>query len=349
MHCFAVVVTKSHVPQALAVSRSLRAAGNLETLHVLLVDAERADLPASAPGLEFHGLDEFAGEFPPLMVHYYDAFELCNAMRPFFTSKLLREGAAGVVYLDSDIYAVGSFRPVWEALERHAIVQTPHVLQPADLDLIYIDEISIVDQGILNSGFSAWSNKPASIAALEWMKQRFPRYVFMRRSKGMYGDQKLMPFIANYFPDDVLVSRDPRLNIAFWNAQERSVVCKDGRYLIDGEPVVFFHMSGYRSQSPDRVCSYLSDAANGEMLRIAPWLGKVIRDYDAVLKECGLTGEPVRGEYKFARYAGFELNAPLRTILFKKGNLSWRDPEVWKIVLVERLRLIKRWIWSWFK
>jgi hypothetical protein len=72
-----------------------------------------------------------------------------------------------------------------------------------------------------------------------------------------------------------------------------------------------------------------------------------MRDYACVLGEvraAAVEQEP----YKFARYAGFELNASLRTILFKKGELSWRDPEVWKVLLVERLRLIKRWIWSWW-
>ncbi len=344
--CFAVVVTKSHLTQALAVSHSLRAAGNPETLHVLVVDAEKIELGPVPDGMEYHGLGEFSGEFPEKMLYYFDAFELCNAMRPFLMQKLLQKGAEAVIYLDSDIFVVGSFEPVWETLRTYPIVQTPHVLCPPAMHLGYIDEISIVDQGILNSGFSAWKNHPASLQALDWMKQRFPRYVFMRRTQGMWGDQKLMPFIANYFPEAVLISRDPALNVAFWNAQERQVVVEPKNYAIKGRPVVFFHMSGYRLEFPGKICSYFSEKANDEILRLAPWFGRVIRDYGALLKKCGADPNATKKDYKYGYYRGIKLNPLLRSLLFKKGGLRMNDPDVWKILLIEKLRLIKRWLYS---
>lgn len=349
MRCFATVVTKSHVGPVLAVSHSLRNADNAELLHVLIADATAGELPPAPAGMVFHSLDEVREALPELMPYYFDAFEFCNALKPFLISLLLSKGCEAVIYLDSDIFVVGSFEPVWKMLEQNTVVLTPHLLRPPSLDLRFIDEVSVVDQGIYNGGFSAWANKPRAVEALEWMKQRLPVYGFCRRPNGMFVDQKLLPFLPEYYPDEVLIARDGCLNIAFWNMQERHVAVRNGRYFIDDEPVVFFHMSGYRTAKPDLACSYMSPEINRQMFELAPWFREVMRDYGRLLADTQSGAGAPREPYKFARYAGFELNAPLRMILFKKGKLSWRDPEVWKVLLVERLRLIKRWIWSWFK
>src|SRR5690606_30628754 len=104
-------------------------------------------------------------------------------------------------------------------------------------DLRHTNEVEVVDQGIYNGGFIAFHAGPAADTALAWMRSRFPRYGFNDRRHGMFVDQKLLPFLPVYFPDDVRVWRAPTVNIAFWNSHERPVVQREGRWEIDGEPV----------------------------------------------------------------------------------------------------------------
>jgi hypothetical protein len=347
--CFLTVATKSHLAPALALALSLQRSGNPENLHLLIPDAVEGELPDPPAGVVFHRLDEVRAMFPERMVYYFGPLELCVALKTFAAALLLEKGAEAVIYLDNDVFAAGSFEPAWQALRQSPVLLTPHVLHPPDPSLKYIDEVAITGQGIYNGGFSGWACHPGATAALAWLNSRLPIYGFYRRTQGMCGDQTLLTLLPNYFTDMVAISRDPALNIAFWNLQERHVVREHGQYLIEGRPVVFFHMSGFRPAKPDAVCSYLGGEQNRQMFAQAPWFHEVMKDYAAILREASRLVVFAAGPYRFARYKGFKLNAPLRTILFKKGKLSWRDREVWKVLLVERLRLIKRWILSWAK
>lgn len=127
MNLFCTIVTRSHLPGVWALSESLRSAGNAEELHVLLADARRDQLPVGQEGLCFHGFDEIAGELPAHIRHYFDPFELCNALKPFLVGLLFRAGAERVIYLDSDLMVVGSFSSVWDGFEQAAL-QVTHTI-----------------------------------------------------------------------------------------------------------------------------------------------------------------------------------------------------------------------------
>lgn len=341
MKCFCTVVTRSHLRPAFVLARSLRSSGNTALLHLLVIDVDGPDeLPPPPEGVVLHGLAEVEDRIPPLMPHYFDAFEMCNALKPFVVSLLFTQGAEAVIYLDSDLFVVGSFDPVWSALEKYPVLLTPHQLMPPPLGLKHTNEIEIVDQGIYNGGFTAWLRGEKSECVLNWMCKRFPVYGFNDRPAGMFVDQKLLPLVVEYFPEVVGVLREATLNIAFWNAHERDVTHDGSRYVIGVVPVVFFHLSGYRIDRPDVPCVYLPPGANQNIVEFAPWLSKVLADYLTLWEDIG---EPCSaGEYKFSRFEGRVLTRGLRRILFKRGEISLRNPDVRRVLLVDRLRLIKR-------
>ena len=340
MRCFCTVVSRSHLRPALALAVSLQVSGNGEILHVLVIDATGLDLPLPVSGIEFHSLDEVRSEIPELLPHYFDAFELCNALKPFLVTLLFDLGAEAVIYLDSDIFAVGSFAPVWSALESHPVLLTPHLLQPPPLDLVYTNEVGIVDQGVYNGGFTAWRHCPETNRVLKWMCERFVRYGFNDRPNGMFVDQKLLPLVADYYSDDIWIWRELTVNIAFWNVHERPVAIANKVYSVDEQPVIFFHLSGFRFERPDVPCTYLPPAANANILSIAPWLSDVMTNYRDLI--ASIPNPPPPAEYLFAKYDGFVLIPGLRRIIFKTGKLSRRDPEVLQVLLIYRLKLIKR-------
>jgi len=339
MRCFCTVATWSHLRMARILAASLRQAGNLEILHVLIPDAEKNELPPDEEGITYHGLDEVRSGFPELMPYYFDEFEVCNALKPFLISLLLEKGSDSVIYLDCDIFAVGSFASVWSLLADHAIVLTPHVLKPLALGLRFINEVSLVDQGIYNGGFSGWSDKPAAFEALRWLKQRLPVYGFCRRPYGMFVDQKLIPFLPEYFPDAVLICRNPCLNIAFWNIHERNVKFDGRSFRCNENPIIFFHMSGYRRSHPELVCCYFSRQLNEEMHKAAPWFRDVLQIYTIIFDS---VPQSMKRDYRFRFYQGIRLNPDLRWRLHKKGSLRWADPFVLRSLFWHGLKRIKR-------
>lgn len=341
MNAFCTVVTRSYLPHVRALADSLAASGNPEPLHVLVVDADKGGLPADESRLRFHGFDAVCADVPPLMRHYYDAFELCNALKPHLVSLLFQQGADHVVYLDSDLLVTGSFGPVWDGFGGASLQLTPHLLAPPELSDRHVNEIEIVDMGFLNGGFSAWRAGPASARMLEWLRSRLRVYGFCDRRRGMFVDQKLMPLLLQYYPDDVLVLRHPGLNVAFWNARERKVrETSPGHWTAGEVPVVFFHLSGYRLEHPGVPCSYLPAEVNAALLADSPWLAGVMAAYDQALRRH--SAGHLRQPYPFGYFDGVKLTSEYRALLFATGALNRRSAAFQAIRLRNGLRRIKR-------
>lgn len=339
MKFFSTIVTASHFPYAQALAESLRASGNTEPLYVLLVGSSKSSVPAG-PGVTVLELDELQVPFPPLMRYYYSAFELCNALKPFLVAHLFRaQRASQVIYLDSDLLVTGSFERVWDESERTSLILTPHHFSPPPLSAKYTNEVDVIELGFLNGGFAAWRATPATERMLSWMCERFPVYGFYRYL-GMASDQKLLPLLLAYFPDEVVVSFDPGLNIAYWNAHERPVEHVDGRWQIEGRPVVFFHMSGYKLSHPGFACAYVSEEANRGLLASAPWLRDVMARYGELLARFFAGQKPPA--YAYDEFDGVKLNQDFRRLLFRTGRLDRADPAFWRIWCVQNLRAIKR-------
>lgn len=339
MRVFGTIVTASHFPYAQALAESLRASGNTEPLYVLLVGSSKNTVVSNEQVIVLE-LDDLQVEFPPLMRYYYSAFELCNALKPFLVAHLFRTlHASHVIYLDSDLLITGSFERIWNELNEVPLILTPHHFSPPPLGAKYTNEVDVVELGFLNGGFAAWRGGPATDRMLAWMCERFPIYGFYRYL-GMASDQKLLPLLLSYFPKDVRVSFDPGLNIAYWNAHERPVTTRDGGWEIEGRPVVFFHLSGYKLTHPDLVCAYVSPEANRGLLNEAPWLRDVIARYRELLTRyfSGYNAAP----YSYNEYDGVTLNQDFRRLLFRTGRLSRRDRSFWRIWLIQTLRMIKR-------
>lgn len=336
---FCTIVSYSHLPQARVLAESLRVAGNSEPLYILVTDlSPEEQQEEKTPTLL--SLSDLRVNFPKAMIHYFDAFELCNALKPFLVSHLMNAvGVERIIYLDADIWVVGSFFDVWSRLDETALLLTPHHLEPPAMSLRQVNEVEVVDLGFLNGGFSAWKSGAASARILEWMCERMPVFGFCDRSRCMFVDQKLLPLTLSYFPDDVCVLRDPGLNVAYWNAHERDVR-KTDCWRAGGRPVVFFHLSGYKISHPDRACAYLPAQANDMLVQVAPWFSEVVSAYGELLARHQSRHAP--RPYGHAWFDGVELNPPLRRLLYSEGKLNRATWRFWRIRFTEMLRMTKR-------
>ena len=341
MNAFCTVVTPSHLHLARALAKSLETSENSETLYVLLVNEDESFYPEKLhQNIKIIKISELNRELPENMCWYFDNFELCNALKPFIVEWVFQQGFKKVIFLDADIYVVSPFAPIWETLNSYPLLLTPHHIYPPTLGLTYTDESAVADMGIFNGGFAGWSAGEKALKMLDWMCTRFPVYGFCDRKNGMFVDQKLLPLLIQYFHDTIGISKDPRLNIAFWNCHERIVSIQDEIFFIEGNHAIFFHMSGFRLTSPSTPCSYLPPQQNAQILTKAPWLSKVMQNYVRLLQSYSDSSN--KSLQPFSKFNGIKLTPNLRRILFKKGYLKYQDREVLVSITINGLKKIKQ-------
>jgi hypothetical protein len=255
---FCTIVTRSHLKYAAALATSLRRYHPTHKLCVLLIDSAD-DLQLSGnSSMDVLHLD--AIQIPKIedMKIYFNAFELSNCLKPFFVAHLLRKGFEKIVYLDADVLVVNGFDNLFEMLDRCAFVLSPHWLQP---ELVQHSDLSvrqIADLGIYNGGMWGVRHEHGGMAVLEWLMRFLPDVGFDDRHNGMFVDQKMLPLAAQLFSSQFGCMRHPGYNVAYWNLHEREITKADNRYLINGEPAIFFHLSGFRAEDPGTFSRYSS-------------------------------------------------------------------------------------------
>ena len=174
----------------------------------------------------------------------HDVVEVCTAVKGPFLLQACGSGHDAVVYLDPDTVLFGSLEPVEDLLETHDILLTPHLLEPNDEPLAIEDnDVATLRTGIYNLGFVAvWtSGEGARFAA--WWSDRLLTHCYDDIPNGLFVDQRWCDHVPALF-DKVKVLRDPGYNVASWNLSRREVsVEKDGRILVNGVPLRFWHFT----------------------------------------------------------------------------------------------------------
>jgi hypothetical protein len=187
------------------------------------------------------------------MSGYYTAYELCNAAKPFVHEYFLaRQRAAVTVYLDSDIFLIGSLESAIAEVDEHPFLITPHLLSP-DLDFKEEElELIMIWCGIYNGGFTIVRSCDESLSFLEWWKKRL-RFNCIHSFGFREVDQSWLNFAPALFPK-ARVSGNPALNIGYWNLFERQLSLDETENVLAGrERAVFFHFSGWSYRKPDEL------------------------------------------------------------------------------------------------
>lgn len=182
------------------------------------------------------------------MLTMYGVREFSTAVKPAFLEALLgRDDVA--CYLDPDIYVYAPILDVVEQAREHDIVLTPHVLEPVPRDGLDVTERALMLSGLFNLGFLGVGQGARPF--LTWWGERLVTDAVVDLAHGLFTDQRWVDWVPSLFHHTV--TRDPGMNVAWWNAHERQVelVEGDGTPMVDGRPVRFVHFSGYDPQHPE--------------------------------------------------------------------------------------------------
>lgn len=221
----------------------------------------------------------------------YDVMELSTAVKPWLLRHMLRahDDGSGIAYMDPDIQVMSRMVELEELLREHAIVLTPHVLNGMPRDGRKPSETDILMAGVYNLGFIGLSGRDDAHRMLDWWSERLLRDCHVAPERGLFVDQRWVDFVPGLV-SDLAILRDPAYNVAYWNLFARTLKRDDrGGYLVNGEPLRFYHFSGY---SPDRR-TLLSKHQDRVVLDEDPVLRELCDAYGDALLEAGF--EDVRG------------------------------------------------------
>lgn len=186
----------------------------------------------------------------------YDLTEFCTSIKAASFSYFIEKTAyEKIIYLDPDIYIYSSLNPIYEMLENHSIVLTPHITNIQDVFLGDRSESGLMSTGVFNLGFCGVKRSFATKKLISWWHERLLDKCYIDSHDSYYTDQKWMDFLPCYFnSNELYISRHLGMNIAPWNFFERKIfICNDNLQVCDrleknensSVPVIFVHYSGY--------------------------------------------------------------------------------------------------------
>jgi len=209
----------------------------------------------------------------------YDILELNTNVKPTFMKHLIGTyDLEKLVYLDPDIYVYAPLAPVFDALDTHDAVLTPHITQPID-DSKAPSEQDFLYNGTFNLGFFAVRRSDEGYRILTWWENRCLALGFSEGRSGLYVDQKWMNLLPGLF-EKVAILRHPGLNMAFWSLHERTLSETPTGYVVNATyALCFFHFSGLTVDAP----AQLSRNTDRFQLSDRPDLSRLFAEYRATV------------------------------------------------------------------
>ena len=341
---YCTIVSESYLPKAMVLIESIRRIEPSRPIEVLLFDLENADSVEPIEGVTIRGW-EYLG-LPRRdylqMSTYYDVYELATAIKPLLFRRLLGE-YGGVVFLDPDITLYSPLAELPDLLAEHSVVLVPHVVMPKPWHDV-VGEI-VLRYGMWQLGFGAFG--PGSEALLDWWWERNRRYCVAQPSRGYWCDQRWMDVAGILFSPIVHCLRHPGYDVGYWNLHERPLRIAPGGDIIvgpDGEPLRFYHFSGYWPGNSDSWAgSFAGRLGRPVDEETKKALRRLYADYEAALGSATARRTAPRG-YHFAATAEGRQISPVERRVYREAILKGSDaPSLPTAFLPEDSRPYRNW------
>lgn len=277
------IVARNYLPQARVLATSYAEYNHGEPSSVLLIDdPQRTVDPAGEPfeiiRPEQLGIERYEG-----MTAMYDVTELATAVKPWLLGYLLGRDQQPIAYFDPDIRFFDQVDEIAALAASGEIVLTPHVaFRPVPRDDCKPSELDLLAAGTYNLGFIALAPGEMTDRLIAWWAERLRFDCVIEHAAGKFVDQRWFDLVTSVVPRHHIL-RDAGANVAYWNLHERDVQAAGDRYTVNGEPLRFFHFSGF---DPDRPYA-LSKHQDRVRLPDEPVLTALCDAYAAELRAAG--------------------------------------------------------------
>ncbi len=241
---FSAIVTSGYLVRAVALYRSLEAVCPDFGLRIFCMDAKAKDVldRMALPSIATIAIEELEAHDQALRSVRRDRSygEYCWTAMPASTLFALERepGLEMLTYLDADMMFFHDPAPLFDELGSGSIGITPHRFPPGS-------EAEERLVGIYVNQFTPFRRDESGLGALRWWRARCLEWCYDRFEAGKFGDQKYLDDWPERFPG-VRVLQHPGGGLGPWNSANHALEVSQGRVVVDGEPLIFYHYGGLR-------------------------------------------------------------------------------------------------------
>ena len=164
MKAFCTIISPDFLPFAKCLYTSLSRYDATVHLHVLLTSENKK--PGAIEGISFYSLNDIESGFLNELIKKYEGINdnLRWSLKPVFLLHLLQRSEK-VIYVDADIHFFGDYGFLFDMLELHSFLLTPHFasLDPFEKEDKFMMNFLV---GLYNAGFVAVNRK--AVSSLKW-------------------------------------------------------------------------------------------------------------------------------------------------------------------------------------
>jgi glycosyltransferase involved in cell wall biosynthesis len=277
------IIARNYLAQARILARSFNELHPDGNCTVLVIDDPAGFIDPAEEQFELLTIHDIGLPDAEQMAAIYDVMELSTAVKPWLLRTLLaRPDVDSVSYLDPDIQVFSSLAKIEEEAKAHGIVLTPHFTKPLPRDGRQPAEEDILIAGSYNLGFIGLGAGKTADELLDWWSERLEKDCVNDPANGHFVDQRWIDLAPSFWPDLFLL-RETNYNIAYWNLPTRTLEIDGDGYKVDGEPLRFFHFSGYDPRRPNDLSKHQNRIALREdvaLSRICDAYGKELLEAD---------------------------------------------------------------------
>jgi len=243
------IASANYLPFAATLMQSLRRVHPEAARYIVLADVYR-ELPDLDLAAEILPCEALGIPLLENMQLWYNTTEFNTAIKPFaFRHFFDALGYSEACFLDPDILVLEPLAEAFDALREHSCALTPHIAQPLQ-DGKQPSDLTILKCGVYNLGFVGFANDVSARRFLEWWSERCVAHCRVDIAANLFTDQRWMD-LAPAFLGQHCILRHPGYNVAYWNLLHRNIEKgRNGQWLADGQPLVFFHFSGIDVDDP---------------------------------------------------------------------------------------------------
>jgi hypothetical protein len=162
-----------------------------------------------------------------------------------------------LIYLDPDILVTHNLDRLFTNLDQAEYCVTPHIDTDYPDDALLPDDAHILRSGIFNLGFFGIRRSAQSALFLRWWQHKLKTKCVINQAAGYFVDQRFVDLATTLFPG-FYIEKSVGYNVAYWNLHSRRLSVKSGCWVCNGDPLFFYHFSGYSIDQPDLISKYMT-------------------------------------------------------------------------------------------
>jgi glycosyltransferase involved in cell wall biosynthesis/lipopolysaccharide biosynthesis glycosyltransferase len=316
------IIAKNYLAFARTLAQSFLAVHPDYKFYVLIIDEFQGYLNPEEESFEVVSLTDLDIANLPSFCFKYSILELCTAAKPFLMDYLIRQkGVDNLLYLDPDVLVTAPLKQLYENLEVHDVVLTPHLDTDYPDDGLQPDDGYILRAGVFNLGFIGLNSSENAGSFLTWWKSKLYNRCVIDIANGYFVDQKFID-LAPVFFGNLFVEKDTGYNVAYWNLHSREISRPNGNWLCNGLPMYFYHFSGYTLEGSE-ISDYLPREISRHHFSNRPDLLPLFDEYEkAVIRNGYRTA--ITWPYTFANFdTGETIPIELR-IQYRQCPSDWQ-------------------------